>query len=1435
MTKPNIYKLTNPQKNIYQVEQQSCNSPINHIAGYLKFNEVLDTALLSKTLNKLIEVNDSFQLVFENDNGTPIQYFKPYSHIEIPIKKLENEDISTFIDFFKKYELSLKNTFAMFIVTTPTCSYVFIKVHHIISDAWGMTQVAEQIKDIYNKLSNSEDLSNYNKPSYLNLINRELEYSKSTNYDKDLEFWKNYVKQMDSSKLFNENNLYDYSAKRFQRNLNENLCKKISTFCKQYNITEYSFFLGIISVCMNKLYNKDNLVIGTPFLNRLKKYNDFNSTGLYVSTLPLYVSVSDETDFVSLCKKISNTNFSIFRHSSFSFSKIQKMYNETTHSTTKIFDIGFSYQINKLSNNLTSIDKGFCNWIFLNQQTQPLNIHISAVNNYPVIMYDYLTSCLSDDAIQKINNSVINIINQIVCKKTTEISKLNILLDIDIKRLQKFNSSGNIQIPNISVIDIFDEIVQKYPTKTALICGDKTATYQELNNKINTLANILKQNNVTANDKVILILDKSIEMIASMFAIMKVGACYIPILSDESTTRINYILENCKPKCILTHKNYDKKFNLENNYINLDNINLCENLPYNEKNLNPNSIAYIIYTSGSTGNPKGTMVMHKNIVSLKTSIENDSVLKATEKDISMSLLKYSFDASGIDIYTALLFGGTLLLVEKQDELNPAKVLKLIEKHKVTRSFLIPKWLEHIAVQDATNSYDLSSLKILGTGGEILKPYILKSLLDKYKDLKILNLYGPTETTMFTTVKIITKENIKQNYSSIGRPIFGSRLGIINTYNDFLPINTPGELIVYEDNSSIQNIAKGYLNLPEQTKQRFLKIPNPLLNKEVIAYKTGDIAKINSNLEIEFIGRTDDMVKINGGYLVALNEVEQKLRQLLGNDFDICIVAIPYQNTKIIILFIRSSNTSISLENIKIYINRNISFYMRPKKIIEIADFPRTTSGKIDKKTLAELAKDYINNHKKKIILPKNKIEQEIYKIVAHYTDVQEFSVTDDFMDDLGIDSLSLTSIYIALEKYNLNIQDLYNNPTIQELAKYISNKKNNEKNYSINLENIDKAIIQNNVKSIDMSNILITGVTGFLGIHLVHELLLNPNVKKIYCIIRNKINLPAKKRFTNMISSYFPTSVELSELIDEKITILNGDITQEYLGLDEQTYNYLQSKITCFINSAANVKHFVKPAQIKKDNVYSVDNIIKFCDKTITLAHMSTLSIAGFVSQESKSKIFDENTLYINQDLENNPYLLSKFEAEKNILIATNTKKLNAVIFRLGNIMPRKSDGKFQGNYTQNIFMSALNSIIKSGVIPTELHQLPIEFSPVDECTHFIIALLSTNNKNSIYHILSDKELTILELSNLLKDLGYDFKNVNYNSFIEKISENSDEYTREYIYNTNLNTYKQDITLSALKKLNLSWSTIDLNYIKNIMKIINKFWKDNFKWKTLTK
>ncbi len=903
---------------------------------------------------------------------------------------------------------------------------------------------------------------------------------------------------------------------------------------------------------------------------------------------------------------------------------------------------------------------------------------------------------------------------------------------------------------------------------------------------------------------------------------LNAGGCYVPILPNENPDRVNYILNDCNPKIILTHKHYDGFLMYPFEVINIDTIDLDKKKNNVNVEITPENVAYIIYTSGSTGNPKGTMVTHKNICSLKKSIENDFILKATEKDVSMSLLKYSFDASGIDIYTSLLFGGKLVLVSKEDELNPEKVIRIIENQKVTRSFLIPKWIEHIALQDKLLDADISSLKILGTGGEVLKPYILESLLSKYSNLKVLNLYGPTETTMFTTIKPISIYEIKNNYTSIGKPIYGARLAIVNEFNELLPIESKGELVIYEDDNSILNIADGYLNLPEQTEKRFIKMYHSILKKNVRAYKTGDIAKINKNLEIEFVGRTDDIVKINGGYLVALNEVENQINKALGNDYEVCPVAVPYHNSKIIVLFVKQSDNQVSVDTIKDYINKNISFYMRPKKYIEIEDFPRNSSGKINKKELKELAQKYLLERTNKIISPRTDTEKEIFEIVSSISKSKDLSILDDFVDDLGLDSLSITTLYSALSKYNIAIQDIYNNSNIKDLADYIDN--NNDTEITPDLSNLQNAKILNNVRKFDLSTVLLTGVTGFLGIHLLRELLFDKNVKKIYCIIRNKIiNLSSKNRLDKALEYYFSNDEEILNLINEKVQILNGDITKSSLGLDKKTYTMLQDEVTTVINSAANVKHFAKISQIRKDNVISVDNLIEFCQNKISLAHISTLSVAGYQSDEVNNRIYNENTLYIGQDFNNNPYLISKFETEKNILIKANSVGLNAVIFRLGNIMPRYSDGVFQENYTQNVFLSAISSILKSGVITQDLNSLKIEFSPVDKCSNIILKILNAGRSNTIYHVLTDKLITIFEFKSMLKELGYNISDVNFQTFIDTLSQYSDEYTKEYILGNKLNPYSQDLTLDLLKQLGITWEEFDIQYLKKIIDVIKKF------------
>lgn len=1417
--KKEVYELTNPQKNIWELEQiNGSGTPINHIMSVLKLNSKLEENLLVKTMNKIIEVNDSFHLKFIKEGSNLYQYVDDYRYVPIETKHFDTDDISCVIEEYQKLELSLDKPFSFCLVFTPCSSYVLYKSHHIIADAWSMSQVAEQIKDFYEKLQRNENDDAFKKPSYLPFIDREKAYYESNKFNIDAQFWNDYVANIPSTKLFQNSDHLKKDGNRYIQPLDGGLFNSISAYCQENKITEYSFFLGILSIYFSKIYNLQKVTFGTPFLNRQKRLKELECTGMFVSTLPLMVEIEKQDTFLSLCKKISSTNMSLFKHSGFPYHKIQETYCNIAKDNSGLYEIGFSYQINKQENSMENDDLGECSWLFSGQQNNPLTIHLTTLNNDKVLNYDYLFTCFTEDEIKKMNSFILHIISQVL-KGKSNLSDITLLTDEDISSLTAFNLTGTIENSNETVVSIFDNVVAKYPDNIALCYDNSTITYYELNNKINNIAKALINIGITKNTPVALFLDKSIEMIVAMFAVLKAGGCYVPILPDESSARIEYILNDCKPKCILTHKNYETKIPSNTVIINLDSYGFTRFYDIAENKPSPEDIAYIIYTSGSTGNPKGTMVMHKNIANLKASIEKDAILKATSQDVSMSLLKYSFDASGIDIYSSLLFGGKLILVKKEDELNPEKVIRIMEREKVTRSFLIPKWLEHISLHDKLLNADLSSLKILGTGGETLKPYIIENLLSKYSNLKVLNLYGPTETTMFTTYKEVSVYEIKNNYTSIGKPIYGSRLMVVNSNLEMMPIDTKGELVVYEDENSIKNIAKGYLNLPEATESRFVQIYHPILNKTVKAYRTGDIAKINKNLDIEFIGRNDDVVKVNGGYLVALNEVQNKIQKLLGNNFEVYPIAIPYKNTKAIFLFLTKKERNIYLYNIENYINSNISFYMKPKKIIELEDFPRNSSGKINRKELENLALNYLEKTTSKRVAPKTDMEIEIYNYVKELVGLDDFSITDDLIEDLGIDSLSLTAIYTYLEKYNILIQDIYNNSNVKDLANFIENNSTSET--TPDLENIENIQILNNVEKFDLTNVLITGVTGFLGIHLLRDLLISEKVEKIYCLIRNKINLNGKTRLKKMIDFYFASDANLLKLIEQKVTILNGDMTKNQLGLDQNPYLSIKETVTCVINSAANVKHFVKPSQIYRDNVKSVMNLIDFCGNKISLAHISTLSIAGYKGELTTNKTFDENTLFINQDFNNNPYLVTKFEAEKKILEAT-ANGLNAVIFRLGNIMPRSSDGIFQGNVNQNVFLSSLKAIIDSKVIAKDLLNLKLEFSPVDECANIILKLLENSSSNSIYHILNDKEITVSELKTILKFLNCDLLDVDLKTFIDQMKLNADEYTKEYILSTNLNTYSQDITLSKLAELNLEWSSIDIHYMQKILDIIRR-------------
>ena len=1426
-----FYRITDAQKSIWNTEQVYKDKPITNIVGTCTIEQKVDFDLLEKAINVVIKTNDALRIKISTKDDVPVQKIEAYRKKLISLYFLPSEKkLDDFMNGFLSEPLRYNNYLIKFIM------YKFkngkggigILANHIICDAWSISLIADQVIKTYDNLIENKNgiIEVKNNFSYTDFIDSEEEYKNSKKHERDKKYWEKTYEKMPETittlKQHDENEAFETAAERKTYVITKSESNTIKKYCEENNITPYIFFMTIYSIYFLKLLGQEDITIGTPTLNRLN-IKERNTIGMFVNSLPVRVKLSNDMTIDEAFQKVKEISFGVFRHERYSLFELLTYLKEAHGFNGSIYDVVFSFQNAMVDSNIKIPYK--MKWYFNKNIGETINIHMTDIANTGsyTVHYDYKTSQFNENEIDNLNDRIEHIAKQIIYKHLEKINEIDILSKTDENIIKNINNTGTTKVKNETLVDRFESIVSKYPNRIALVCGKKKITYKEFNQEVNYVASILRENGVKRNTAVALIFDKSIEMMIAMFATIKAGGYYVPILPLEEQTRKEYILKDSNPVIVLTHKNYDtqvkkyKTFNLEKD-INLESVLKQKVSDKRIKNLkkinNCNDIVYMIYTSGSTGNPKGTQLMHKNVLGLAKSMSDDKNLRPSQYDVSMSLLKYSFDASGIDIYSALLFGGKLVLIEKENELNPSAVVEIMEKEKVTRSFLIPKWIEQISNADKEQRTKLFRLKILGTGGETLKPTYALHLFKKYKRLKIINLYGPTETTMFTTYNVLKKKNYDENSVSIGKPIKYSRLLITNKFGEILPAGCKGELTIFTDKNSIQNIAKGYNNLPEINEKRFVKMYNPLIKENINCYKTGDIALINYDSSINYIGRDDDMVKVNGSYLVSLNEIESKIYKALNEKYKVFVVAVPFRESKIIIAFIEGAQGEDKLGLSK-YINNRLTFYMRPKKIIVLEEFPRNSSGKINRTELIKIATEYINNRQGEIKKPKTPTEKIIYNTIEKQIGAGNISIEDDFVNDLGIDSLMMAKINSELNFYNIKIQDLYNYPTIESLAEFIDGSADEKEQIFKDIDIVDDA------KKFVMDNILITGATGFLGIHILNECLNNPEIKKIYCIVRRKEFKSGIERIKENIKFYFKNYRILWKLIDEKVIVMEGNLAEKNFELEKSDYDLLKDNVDSVINCAANVKHYAKVSDLEYDNVTTVKNLLTFCENNISLAHISTLSILGFKSNDTENKIFDENTLYIKQDFGNNPYLLTKFKAESLIL---KNKNVNSKIFRMGNIMPRVSDGKFQINYTKNSFLNSIRNVVINKKVPKEILNQKLEFSPVDESAEFVVNILLKNKSEKIFHIVNNNLISVKELIKMLEDREK-INIVTMNEYIQQLEENDTataEYAKEYLLQGGLNPYSVDKTLKILEDIGLKWSEPNQNYVNKIYKLIKE-------------
>ncbi|OOM76973.1 plipastatin synthase subunit C [Clostridium puniceum] len=1021
------YNLTHSQKRIWYIEKVNLNSPLHNIGGCLKINEKVNIQKLNETINIVIKKNEGLRLRFTEKCGQPIQYVSDFKQENIDYldfsncKEPEIEHGKWSKNIFKKafeFENNKLYYFAIYKINQKEYG-ILLNIHHIISDGWSISLVEKQICEIYSKLVKNEIIYQGEYCSYINFVEEEKEYLDSDRFAKNKNYWNEKFKSIPEEFLYNTSNSLEGKRRAF--NIDVNLSKKINEFVKDSKCSLNIFFIAILLIYINKAMYKKDIVIGTPVFNRANRKQK-NMVGMFTSTVPFRFELDDELNIENLIKQINKEFKLCLLNQKYPYDLLIKDLGLSKEGYDSLFKMSVNYYKNKFITEIDGADAEAEEY-YCGNQSYSLQLTIKEwMNDVITLNFDYKTSDYSEEEIQVMSNSIINIITEILENKNCQVKDIKLLGDEEINhKIHVLNSTSSIY-PSKIVSELFEAQVSKSPDKVALEFKHVRLSYKELNEKSNQLANYLRENDVGQESIVGVMMSHSIELVIGILAVLKAGGTYLPIDPNYPPDRVNYMLQDSESTMLLVNFYANKQIEYNGAMININEINVDL---YSKENLikvnQLNNLAYIIYTSGSTGKPKGVMIEHRGLTNYiwwakNTYLKNDNEVMALYSSIA-------FDLTITSIFTPLISGSKIIIYDTDE--TEFVLYKILRENKATVVKLTPAHLTLIKNMNNSNS----KIKRFIVGGEDLKVNLAKEILDSFGgDIEICNEYGPTETVVGCMIHIYSEEKDDGISVPIGYPADNVQLYILDNELNVVPTGIAGELYISGD-----GVARGYLNREKLTLERFIE--NPFVKGKRM-YKTGDIARYLKNGLIEYLGRSDNQVKIRG-YRIELGEIEKYLLENESVRDTVVTFKEDSSGNKILNAYIVSKKNMKDLE-LKEWLNKFLPKYMIPANFVFIDQLPLTLNGKINYELLP---KPIIGE--KEFIKSETNVEQELVKVMEEILGIKNISMNDNYYQ-LGGDSIKAIQISSRLKDIGLNIQvkDILTNDSIKEIAATV--EKNRE-------------------------------------------------------------------------------------------------------------------------------------------------------------------------------------------------------------------------------------------------------------------------------------------------------------------------------------------------------------------------------------------------------
>ena len=1423
MEEREYYPLSSAQKRIYYTANLDTNSILYNIAGGIIIDKKLDIAKLQNCFTTLIARHDALRTRFVVKNEDIVQVIDKKVDFSLETEADNTNHLnSIYENFVKPFDLSKAPLLRAKVVTLKDDKMLLLlDMHHIISDGTSLAILLQELCDLYNDTPLPELTIDYK-----DFTLWEQEQFKTDKFREAKDFgvhqFEDEIPLLNMPTTYPRPSTQSFEGNNYYATLPQEVFDKVNQISQKLDITPYMLLLSVYYILLSKYTSQDDIVVGTPIVGK-EMAELSNVLGMFVNTLALRNKINSTSSFAEFSKLVKENCLNSFSNQIYPYDMLVKDLNiKRDGGRNPLFDVMFIYQ----NNGYPKIDFKDTNVEYFipygNIAKFDLSLEIIPIAHEYSLRFEYATKLFDEDFIKRLSSHYVHILDAILSDTNVKLADIQMMSQEEENQiLYEFNDTKVDYPSDKTIIDLFEEQVQKNPKKIAVVFEDKKLTYQELNEKSNQLARYLMANNTGLGDVVCILLDKSLEMMISILGILKVGATFLPIDISYPNERIDYIIRNSKSNVIITNKDLIHKTNstAQPLCIELEPLEQYENtnlgVSYDVDNL-----AYIMYTSGSTGNPKGVAVTHQNIVRL---VKNNRFITFEKEERILQTGSIVFDACTFEIWGALLNGFELYIMKKEDLLDAYLLENYIQKNKITTLWLTAPLFHQLSEVNPAMFQGVSKLL---TGGDVVSPKHISKVKRACPNLTVIDGYGPTENTTFSCCFTIDKDY--DTSIPIGKPISNSTAYVVSSSGLLCPIGVPGELWVGGD-----GVAKGYWNNEELTKEKF--IPNPFGSGMI--YKTGDLVRWLPDGNIEFMGRIDNQVKIRG-FRIELSEINQKISEYSAIKEAFTTITV-IDEVKYICSYIVEKN-SFDIDDLKNYLSNYLPSYMIPTYFVKLKKLPINQNGKVDKHALPTDFEHFIDTRQVKE--PTCEEEALLLSLFKKILNNEHIGITDNFFE-VGGDSLTAMKLQVEAISVGLNISysDIFKYATVEALIRQLHTtaKVECEEN-TIDYTRYDALTAKNTLSSpivctpTDVGNVLLTGFTGFLGAHVLDSFMKKES-GKIYCLIRGKNGMTARERLFNVLHFYFENKYDI--LVDDRIILVDGDITSPHLGLSDEDYRTLGNTIHTVIHSAALVKHYGIYQEFEEINVNGTKNMVEFAKEFhAKLLHISTISVSGNNLAEGANienhfeheMDYDESNFYIGQNLEN-LYVKSKFEAERVVFDAI-AEGLEACILRMGNLTSRFSEGKFQQNHFENAFVNRLKSFLQIGVFPKDLLHLYCEFTPIDYCGDAIINIASHFNKDyTVFHLLNEKQVYLDRLFDMLSEIGIPTKLVSEEEFaatIQSILEDPDRRQlvegiindlssdRKLVYQSDV-AIKSDFTKEFLYKTGFEWPYIDIHYIKN--------------------